>query len=545
MNNTIDQNNLAEALSMRYPTVWAHCVDTVECIADIKSYMSQFKELDFYIFNAIEGLQIFNYTYNRYHTVHTQVENPMTGEKLNVPIEKFPDAINYLYGQFNSTLIVPNAEQFADELNDMIVFANMQWRNSWETNDSTESTVQFMFTSQVQPNPPEGVSSQFKQVFHGMPSREDFIEIATHIADQTNKDLQIPEIATASVGLGKYEAIQLYHSQIARNDDIDVEALELMKFQRIAQRSNLEMIKPQVDIDDVAGSENLKKILEETMWLRNNPDQAKAYGIKSVPHRFLMLGLAGTGKSFLCEASAKYLNLNLVRTGMTQQLSKFHGESENNTREAFQTIASLDPVCVWIDELGRDAAGGQSSHLTDGGTTSRQHGLFLTAMQELASSTYLFAAANDISTLAPEMLRADRFDKIFFVGFPTMKQRFSILEMLLRDRDHTIDIGRIASITGSFTGAELKSSLSGASLYGLAERRLVNTDDMILACNKDKNRLWLSNKNYCIANYKAAVDQYEWASDSQHAEAGNYIQGNIPKLSSSNVPNLKTSGTMV
>ena len=529
--NKITPNNLGEALSVRYPSVWVHSIDSVEVIEFLQASIRNYSDLSYYLFHSLSGLQKFNYKTNRFDTVLVEIQTP--DGPAQVPLLKFSDALDYLYDETNATLLVLNAEQFEDSLNDIHSFLHFEWRNAWRNDNLVTAPLQIVFTSTTKLAPPEQVQPLVPLVKIGYPSESELADLVAFISEKTKVPVSVQEVAKASKGLSKFEAISLYHSQIAREQKIDIEELEAIKFAKIASRTNLEVIKPSVTLDQVAGAENIKKILETSIWMKENPEESARYGFGSSMHRFLLLGLSGTGKSYFCEAAANFLKLNLVRTGLSQVMSKYVGESENNTRAMFDQIAALDPICVWSDEFGRDTSGGQSSHVVDAGTTTRMHGLYLTGIQELSESTYFFAAANDVSTLAPEMLRADRFDKIFFVGFPTFEQRLLILRNLLNNVEHSINIERIAEATASYTGAELKSSLKAASSRARSERRPMNTDDAKYALNRMKDRIWTRHTDNVMMQYRQAVDTYEWASDAQHAEAKDYIEGRPPR------PNVK------
>ncbi len=522
-------NTLSESLACRYPAVWVYSQDVVEVIDRVRAHVGQFSDLSLFMMDSLNGLQKYNYLRNRFDTVLIVGVNPMTGEEYQSPIYKIDEALDHVMADPSATLVLANVEQYENNLNDMMTFMNLAWRTGWRSNQQRDITAQLIMVSSTEPSPPSAVSRNVQSVVLGFPSKEELATITTHISEHMNATVDIPAVAQASRGLTVYEAASMYHSSIARRGTIDVKELEDVTFERIANRTNMAIVRPQIGMEDVAGMENIKKILETSQWLRANPEEAKNYGVSDSIHRFMLLGPPGVGKSYLCEAAASFLRLNLVRTGMSHMLSKFHGESENNMLAMFEQLNALDPICVWLDEFGRDASGGQSSHVVDGGSTSRVHGLFLTGMQELAPTTYLFAAANDISTLAPEMLRADRFDKIFFIGFPTLPQRHQILSGLLKERTHSVDIGKVAMASGSYTGAELKSVLAAASQVALGERRNVETDDMLAAMNRNKNRLWIRYRPAIIESYKVAYEQYEWASDDQYHEARAYMRGDIPR----------------
>jgi ATP-dependent 26S proteasome regulatory subunit len=521
-------NSLGEALSVRYPTVWVYSPDTVEVIDFVRSHVRKYEDLEYYLMHNMDGLQVFNYRTERFDTVLMERINPHTGDLIQMPIMEFGAALQFLYSKGNATLLVLNSEQFKEDLNDLHTFMQYEWRNSWKQDQSNYLPPQIVLTSSVEPGPPAAVNSFVPLVHIGYPTEVELKELLTHISVKTNNEVEIDKAAAASKGLSTFEAISLYHSQIARHDKIDVEELEQIKFDKIASRTSLQIIKPKISLEDVAGAENIKKILETSLWIKANPKLAERYGFKSAMHRFLLLGLPGTGKSFVCEAAANFLGLNLVRTGMSQMMSKYVGESENNISAMFEQINALSPVCVWSDEFGRDASGGQSSHVVDAGTTTRMHGLFLTGIQELPQDTYFFAAANDISTLAPEMLRADRFDKIFFVGFPTQDQRLKIITDLVNGIEHKINLENIAEASASYTGAEIKSALASASSMALAERRAMTTADLMTALSKMKDRLWGRYRGNVIDQYSKALNQYEWASDDQYEEGKIYAKGSVP-----------------
>ena len=542
---TFAPNTLGEALSIRYPSVWVSSVDSVEVIEFVKNHIIQYPTLTFYVFDAVEGLKEYNRHHGRYHQVMQQVENPMTGETSVEPITDIGVAISYTAND-HCTMVILNAEQFENGLNDFHAFNHHNWRSAWLNNDAHLAGGQYVFASATEAAPPAQVRAFVPVVNIDFPSVTELSHIASHIVEHFGLQDEVAKAAQAAKGLSKFEAISLFSSQAARNGEFNIKELEDIKFARIASRTSLEIKRPEVTLDQVAGAENIKKILNTSIWMRENPEQAERYGFGGAMHRFLLLGLPGTGKSYFCEAAASHLNLNLVRTGMSQQMSKFVGESENNIMAMFQQINALNPVCVWADEFGRDASGGQSSHVVDAGTTTRMHGIFLTGIQELPEETYFFAAANDISTLAPEMLRADRFDKVFFVGFPTASQRLQILTQLTVGKEHHINLEKIALATASFTGAELKSGLAAATSYALAERRPVQNKDVVMAYENMKDRLWNRYREQVYTMYRAA-ENYHWASDDQAAQAAIYLNGKKPNESLDTldeIPIVKTSATV-
>lgn len=141
------------------------------------------------------------------------------------------------------------------------------------------------------------------------------------------------------------------------------------------------------------------------------------------------------------------------------------GASEANLRQALQTAEAIAPCCLWLDELEKALAGSKSSGSTDGGTTARILGTFLSWMQEKTAPVFVVATANDVSQLPPELLRKGRFDETFFVDLPNEAERQAIWSIVIQiyGRDPSdFDLPRLAEATDGLTGAEIRSAFFDA-----------------------------------------------------------------------------------
>ena len=139
---------------------------------------------------------------------------------------------------------------------------------------------------------------------------------------------------------------------------------------------------------------------------------------------------------------------------------------------------AIAPCVLWIDELEKGFAGSRSSGSTDGGTSSRVFGSFISWMQEKRSPVFIVATANDVSQLPPEMLRKGRWDELFFVDLPTREEREAIwnIQIAKFHRDAgSFDIRQLAKATDSFTGSEIEQVFIEA-LYRAFEQEEEPTD---------------------------------------------------------------------
>jgi len=197
-------------------------------------------------------------------------------------------------------------------------------------------------------------------------------------------------------------------------------------------------------------------------WLRQRQPvfEGKLSGIDK-PKGILLLGVQGCGKSLAAKAVAGVLGIPLLRLDFSALFNKYHGETERNLRESLKAAEVMAPCVLWIDELEKGISIGES----DGGTSKRVLGTFLTWMAEKKQAVFLVATANEIDSLPPELVRKGRFDEIFFVDLPDEMTRALIFEIHLRKRDidsSKFDLVRLANASEGFSGAEIEQSVVSA-----------------------------------------------------------------------------------
>jgi hypothetical protein len=192
--------------------------------------------------------------------------------------------------------------------------------------------------------------------------------------------------------------------------------------------------------------------------------EAKAFGLPA-PRGVLLLGVQGCGKSLCAKAVAALWQMPLLRFDMGRMFGSYVGSSEENVRRAISVAESVAPAILWVDEIDKAFAGSQGSGASDGGTTARVFGTFLTWLSEKTAPVFVVATANDISQLPPELLRKGRLDEIFFVDLPRAKGRGEIFGIHLARRGRvpeTFDLEALAEATGDFSGAEIEEAINSA-----------------------------------------------------------------------------------
>jgi len=459
-------------------------------------------------------------------TKHTVVYDPSVAwEWLNSNVHNLP--VTFIVN------LLGKPDQAVAGYAPMVAVLNETYRKVFWSDNVDPSLIQMLFISSF--DAPEEFSSLFKSVEFSIPDAKELSTVVSHISESSHgrfvKEDSIKDIVRAGIGLTESDFIDFCLQSIINNNEIDSKFIYDSKMKHIKESGILEIIKPTMTFNDIGGLDNIKDLIKRTAFLWQNKDKAKEFGITPI-RRVLMVGIPGTGKSAICQATASELGLDLARTGISQVMNSFIGQSEQNMRAVFQQIKMMTPLCVWIDEFGRDMSGGQSSSHVDGGTTDRVHGEFLTGLQELPEDTFLMCAANQLDHLKPEMLRADRFDKIVFVGLPSFQERMDIFNIYLNSiqTDHKYDLEALAKATEYFTGAEISSLIKEVKFYVVSsDFRAITTQDIVNYAPKVRNTIWNKHKDMVKSMYQFALEQWDWASSEQFDEARIIISGRAAK----------------
>jgi SpoVK/Ycf46/Vps4 family AAA+-type ATPase len=293
------------------------------------------------------------------------------------------------------------------------------------------------------------------------------------------------KLLKAALGLTHDEAEKVYRKaqvKAGRLTEAEVDIVLSEKKQLIRRNGILEYIEEDETLDAVGGLEELKRWLKQ----RSNAftERAREYGLPQ-PKGMLILGVPGCGKSLIAKTTSRLWGLPLLRLDMGRVYDgSMVGRSEANLRNALKTAESISPAILFIDELDKSFAGTTGSSDSDGGTSSRIFGSFLTWMQEKTSPVFVMATANRVERLPGEFLRKGRFDEIFFVDLPTPEERQQIFNIHLskRRRDITrFDVEQLAKVSDGFSGAEIEQALVAAMYEAFAQDREFTQLDIIAA----------------------------------------------------------------
>ena len=308
-----------------------------------------------------------------------------------------------------------------------------------------------------------------------LPGREQL----QHVLEGIQKSAKLPKLdqnqraslIDAASGLTTMEAENAFALSVVEKGSLDPVVVSREKAQTIKKNGLLEIVNTSESLDSVGGLDVLKD------WLLQRreafSERAAKYGLPPAKG-LLMIGCPGTGKSLTAKATAKVFGLPLLKLDTARLFAGILGQTESNLRSVIQTAEAIAPCCLWVDELEKAFSGSKSSGLTDGGTSSRLFGSFISWMQDKQKPVFIVATANDVSQLPPEMLRKGRFDECFFCDLPNQSEREAIWEIQISKhcrKPDDFDVVQLAKVTDGITGSEIEQVFVDALHKGFAQNQ--------------------------------------------------------------------------
>ncbi|NOQ46292.1 MAG: ATP-dependent zinc metalloprotease FtsH [Desulfobulbaceae bacterium] len=271
---------------------------------------------------------------------------------------------------------------------------------------------------------------------------------------------------------------------------------------------------PKVTFDDVAGAEEAKQELKESVDFLKDPGRIRSLGGR-MPKGVLMVGPPGTGKTLLARAMAGEASVPFFNISGSEFIEMFVGVGAARVREMFEQARKKAPCIIFIDEL--DAIGrARGIGPVMGGHDEREQTLnqLLNEMDGFDPSTgvVVLAATNRPEILDKALLRAGRFDRQVLVDKPDLKDRNAILKLhssrLKMAGD--IDLQVVAQRTPGFVGADLENICNEAAIQAVRkDRKQITMEDFeaaidrIIAGPEKKHRVLDPKEKHRVAFHEA------------------------------------------
>jgi len=198
---------------------------------------------------------------------------------------------------------------------------------------------------------------------------------------------------------------------------------------QILRSSGLEFITPSFGYEAIGGFESIKQEFADFVVAPlQDPAKALYYGLGS-PRGIIEYGPPGVGKTVFAIATAKALELPMVKLTPADLYRSLVGESESRVKHLTELIESLSPIVVFIDEVDQLFIARNQVMMTDSGVNRRILNGLLDWLGQPSRRSFVIGATNCIEQMDEAATRAGRFDEILFIPYPNRKAREDIFKI--------------------------------------------------------------------------------------------------------------------
>jgi hypothetical protein len=303
---------------------------------------------------------------------------------------------------------------------------------------------------------PEILRREFGKIEFSLPTEKEIEALYDFIVGsvRSNKKFKEPDkktkkrIISGARGLSSSEVIKVLSYSLVKKGELDPQTVEELRGEEINSTPGLKIGKYDKKMEDLKGYEIAKEIVDD--WI----DDPKAKGI-------ILLGPAGVGKTHFVQSIASYYNRLVIELECAQLMGDgLVGQAEKAWKRALDVIAANAnkeaPIIVLIDEMEKGLSGSSGTGgSNDGGTTQRSTSQLLKFLSDARpEGIYIVATCNNIRQLAPEYVRAERWDTApLFVDLPSKPEQ----EAILAHYQKGYGLEARPKDMGGWTGAEIKS----------------------------------------------------------------------------------------
>ena len=319
-----------------------------------------------------------------------------------------------------------------------------------------------------------------------LPSKNEINQELIRLINSLNIEIEaelFENLARACQGLSLERIRRVLSKIIATYKTINKNSITVLlseKKQIISQTEILEYCSVNEKITSLGGLNNLKN------WLNKRKTafslQAINYGLP-MPRGLLLIGIQGTGKSLAAKAIANDWQLPLLKLDVGKLFGGIVGESESRLRQMINVAETISPCILWIDEI--DKAFSNTEGKSDSGTSNRVLATFINWLSEKKKPVFVISTANNIDLLPLEIIRKGRFDEIFFLDLPKLKEREEIFKIHIQEFRpaswKSFNYLKLAKLSDLFSGAEIRQSIIEGMYHAFYEKREFTTDDVCLA----------------------------------------------------------------
>lgn len=228
---------------------------------------------------------------------------------------------------------------------------------------------------------------------------------------------------------------------------------------RARGRDGLIVYEPGNGLADVSGLPQFRYLIE------------RALAAGRFPRAIMAAGPPGVGKTLLARVIGDVLGVPAF--GLGNFRSRYVGETETNLNRMLETIESLAPCVLHIDEIDQAVGHRQAGDSADGGTSERSLASLMTFLGDRTRSEHVTVFA---TTNRPDLLDSAMFDRFTIVPVlhPTPIEAAGVLRIAAEREGRTVDEAGLAKViedygdllTGRILIDVLDEAMTAADLDG-------------------------------------------------------------------------------
>ena len=413
--------------------------------------------------------------------------------------------IDLLNGETNSIVIAKNFHWFLKDFSGDIPENGKPFVQYFLNNIESFSTVEnrktFIIVSSdsIEKALPNCLLPHFRYIEHSLPDKDEIKKLWEDFkeGEKGNPNWKPPKndqlVIDYSKGLTKTAIINAFSlATIKGKGKIDPLDIAYLRAEEIEKTPGVKIGKFGKDFSSLQGYDILKSFVKSTIS-------------SSLSKGVMLLGPPGTGKTHFAECLGNETGLLTIVGEMAELMGEgLVGQAENSMKRFIDVIKANSPCILFIDEIERGLSGA-GKNMSDGGTTARSMGQFLKFLsnEDERKGVYVIATCNDISSLAPEWTRAERWDGVFFIDLPNESEKDAILNYYHNEvYKLKAKKGTAINMVG-WSGAEIKTC---CRLAKMMKKGVSETSKFVIPIAKTKKteiealRTWASNGNCLIAS---------------------------------------------
>ncbi len=224
----------------------------------------------------------------------------------------------------------------------------------------------------------------------------------------------------------------------------------------------VEIVAPAAGFEAVAGLRTAKAYFKQLKWMFQ-------HGSPAVPYGVLLAGVPGVGKSTLCSALARELDLPLLI--LRNLYGPYLGQSESNLERVLRLVDAMSPCVVLIEEIDQGIGQRGSGPSGDGGTSNRMSQRMWEALGSGSrrGRNIWIGTTNRPDLLDPALL--DRFQVIVPFLHPSPPEVVELLPVLAAQVRRTIEPGAELESIAALPNLQLPTVRALTEIVAEASRR--------------------------------------------------------------------------